>query len=335
MKRERNIVIAVYPGASLLDLSGPLGAFCVASDFGGACGSPVSYKCVLVSSRGGRVDTAEGVPLLTSSIGSLGRTVIDTLIVPGAHRLSDVTGDAELMRWVARRAPRCRRVCSVCIGSFLLAATGILNRRRATTHWNWSQLLAQRHPSIHVEPDAIFVRDGRIWSSAGATTGIDMALALIEEDCGRKVAISVARMLVVYLKRAGGQSQYSALLATQAESESDSFAELERWIAEHLKADLRIEALAKRVSMSVRNFARVYAQVRGRTPAKAVEAIRVDAARRRLEETDDRIDVIARDCGYSGEEQMRAAFSRTLKIPPRQYRKHFATSRRPSRPTLS
>jgi transcriptional regulator GlxA family with amidase domain len=193
----------------------------------------------------------------------------------------------------------------------------------------WARLLAQRHPNVRVEADAIFVRDGRIWSSAGVTTGIDLALALVEEDYGRKVAINVARMLVVYLKRAGGQSQYSALLAAQAESESDSFAELERWIAEHLTANLRIGALAERMNMSPRNFARVYVERRGRTPAKAVEAIRLDAARRRLEETGDRIEVIAQDCGYSGEEQMRAAFVRVLKTPPREYRKHFAASPRP------
>jgi transcriptional regulator GlxA family with amidase domain len=194
-----------------------------------------------------------------------------------------------------------------------------------TTH-----LLAQQHPDVKVEPDAIFVRDGRFWSSAGGTSGIDLALALIEEDCGRDTAISVARALVVYLKRAGGQSQYSALLATQAESESNGFAELERWVVENLKADLSIESLAERAHMSPRNFARRYAQKLGRTPAKAVEAIRLDAARRRLEETDARIDHIADECGYSGEEQMRATFVRVLKIPPREYRNRFATSKAPA-----
>jgi transcriptional regulator GlxA family with amidase domain len=187
-------------------------------------------------------------------------------------------------------------------------------------------LLATRHPQITVEPDAIFVRDGRVWSSAGVTTGIDLSLALIEQDAGREVAMHVARILVVYLKRAGGQSQYSALLAAQAQSESEDFAELERWIAEHLKGDLRVETLAERVHMSPRNFARVYAQKRGRTPAKAVEAIRLDAARRRLEETADRVETIAADCGFGSEEQMRATFIRILTIPPREYRKRFASS---------
>jgi transcriptional regulator GlxA family with amidase domain len=185
-------------------------------------------------------------------------------------------------------------------------------------------LLATRHPRVTVEPDAIFVRDGAIWSSAGVTTGIDLALALIEQDAGREVAMNVARILVVYLKRAGGQSQFSVLLAAQAEPDSESFSELERWIVEHLKSDLSVNALADRVHMSPRNFARVYAAKRGRTPAKMVEAIRVDAARRRLEETDDRIESIAEGCGFSSEEQMRCAFLRILRIAPRDYRKRFS-----------
>jgi len=227
---------------------------------------------------------------------------------------------------VGDRSPSCRRVCSVCIGSFLLAAAGVLDGRRAATHWLHAPLLAERHPRVTVEPDAIFIRDGAVWSSAGVTTGIDLALALIEQDAGRALAMKVARILVVYLKRAGGQSQYSALLAAQTESDSESFSELERWIAEHLKSDLRIDALSERVHMSPRNFARAYVAKRGRTPAKTVEAIRVDAARRRLEETDDRIETIAEDCGFGSDEQMRCAFLRILKIPPRDYRRRFSST---------
>ena len=327
LKPERRIAVAVYPGVSLLDLGGPLEAFRVASEFAGTRSRRLNYKCSVVSSRGGQVPTADGVPLITESIRSLDRIEIDTLIVPGAFLVEDVTRDVELIKWVAKRAPKCRRVCSVCVGSFMLAAAGLLNGRRAATHWMHTQLLARQYPDVKVEPDAIFVRDGRVWSSAGVTTGIDLALALIEEDSGRETAIGVARVLVVYLKRAGGQSQYSALLAAQAESESNNFAELERWIAENLRADLSIESLADRAHMSPRNFARMYAKKRGQTPAKAVEAIRIDAARRRLEETDARIETIADECGYSGEEQMRSAFVRVLRIPPREYRKRFATSK--------
>jgi transcriptional regulator GlxA family with amidase domain len=266
------------------------------------------------------------VELVTESVRSLGRDPIDTLIVPGAFAVDEVTRDRALVRWVRDRSPSCRRVCSVCIGSFLLAAAGVLDGRRAATHWLHAPLLAERYPRVTVEPDAIFIRDGAVWSSAGVTTGIDLALALIEQDAGRALAMNVARMLVVYLKRAGGQSQYSALLAAQTESDSESFSELERWIVEHLKSDLSVDALANRVHMSPRNFARLYAAKRGRTPAKTVEAIRVDAARRRLEETDDRIESIAEGCGFSSEEQMRCAFLRILTIPPRDYRKRFSST---------
>ena len=306
--KHRRVVITAYDGVSLLDLAGPLEAFRVATAFAGPCQSPVSYDCVVASIRGGPVKTADGVALVAKSMRSLSREPIDTLIVPGAFTVDDVTRDRALVQWVRRHAASCRRVCSVCVGSFLLAAAGVLDGRRAATHWMHAPLLATRHPRVTVEPDAIFVRDGMVWSSAGVTTGIDLALALIQQDAGRELAIRVARILVVYLRRSGGQSQYSALLAAQAESESETFSDLERWISEHLTSDLKVEALAERAHMSPRNFARAYAAKRGRTPAKAVEAIRVDAARRRLEETNDRIESIAGACGFSNEEQMRCAF---------------------------
>jgi len=324
--KYRQIVFVAYDGVSLLDLSGPLEAFRVAAAFARPKGSGGRYECRVLSARGGRVKTADGVELNTKSVRSLARKPIDTLIVPGAFVVDDVTGDHALIHWVMKNAPACRRVCSVCIGSFLLAAAGILDAHRAATHWMHAPLLASRYPGVTVEPDAIFVHDGKVWTSAGVTSGIDMALALIEQDAGRKAAIEVARILVVYLKRAGGQSQYSALLAAQAHSDSDAFSELELWIAENLKGDLWVEALAEKVHMSPRNFARVYAQMRGRTPAKAVEAIRIDAARRRLEETRDRVATIAEDCGFSDEERMRSAFIRNLRIPPREYRKRFAST---------
>jgi transcriptional regulator GlxA family with amidase domain len=322
---SRHIVFTAYEGVSLLDLSGPLEAFRVAADFALKERS-MSYECTVVSSRGGPVKTANGVELNAKSMRSIGNKPIDTLVVPGAFLVEDVTRDRALMRWIRKVAPRCRRVCSVCVGSFLLAAAGVLDGRRAATHWMHASLLASRHSNVTVEPDAIFVHDGTVWTSAGVTSGIDLALALIEQDAGREVAINVARILVVYLKRAGGQSQYSALLDAQSHSDSDRFNELEQWIAEHLKSDLRVEALADRVHMSPRNFARIYAQTRGRSPAKAVEAIRLDAARRRLEETTDRVETLAEACGFSGEEQMRLAFIRALGVPPRDYRKRFAST---------
>ena len=324
--KSRRIVFVTYKGVSLLDLAGPLEAFRVADAFSPQRGRRPTYECTVVSSRGGRVLTADGAELHTKPASSAAKKGIDTLVVPGGFLVDDVTRDRTLVQWIRKTAPECRRVCSVCVGGFLLAEAGILDGRRAATHWMHAPLLASRYPAVTVEPDAIFVRDGRVWSSAGVTSGIDLALALIEQDVGRKVAIDVARMLVVYLKRAGGQSQYSALLAAQAQSESDTFSELEQWIAEHLKVDLRVEALAEQVHMSPRNFARLYVKTRGRTPAKAVEAIRIDAARRRLEETSDRIETVADECGFSDEEQMRLSFIRVLGIPPREYRKRFAST---------
>jgi transcriptional regulator GlxA family with amidase domain len=322
---SRRIVFTAYDGVSLLDLSGPLEAFRVAAEFP-LKEQRTTYECIVLSARGGRVKTANGVDLDTKSARSISDKTIDTLVVPGALRVDYVTRDRALIQWVRKTAPTCRRICSVCIGTFLLAAAGILDGRRVATHWMHAPLLASRYPKVIVEPDAIYVHDRKVWSSAGSTSGIDLALALIEQDTGRKVAIKVARILVVYLKRAGGQSQYSALLNAQTHSESDPFNELEQWIAEHLRSDLRVKALADYVHMSPRNFARVYVQTRGRTPAKTVEAIRLDTARRRLEETTARIETIAGDCGFSGEEQMRLAFVRSLGIPPREYRKRFASA---------
>jgi transcriptional regulator GlxA family with amidase domain len=195
------------------DLAGPLEAFQVASGFGGAGESRTTYECSVVSTRGGPLKTANGVQLVTESVRSLGRDPIDTLIVPGAFAVEDVTRDRGLVRWVRDRSPSCRRVCSVCIGSFLLAAAGVLDGRRAATHWLHAPLLAERHPGAAVEPDAIFVRDGAVWSSTGVTTGIDLALALIEQDAGRDLAMEVARILVVYLKRAAASRSTARCLA--------------------------------------------------------------------------------------------------------------------------
>ena len=316
----RRIVFAVYDGVAL-DLSGPLEAFRIATD-----AARNAYECIVVSSHGGRVRTVSGVDLDTKSLRSVAGKPIDTLLAPGAFAVEDVTRDRTLIDWFRQTAPACRRVCSACNGSFLLAAAGILDGHRAATHWRQVSRLATEYPKVTVEPDAIFVHDRKVWTSAGGTACIDLALALIEQDVGRDVAIQVARAMVVYLKRAGGQSQYSALLDAQAHSESDKFVGLEQWIAEHLRTDLGVGALAQRVHMSPRNFARVYAQTRGRTPAKAVEAIRIDVARRRLEETTDRIETIAEHTGFTGEEQMRTAFIRSLGIPPREYRKRFAST---------
>ena len=320
------VAIAAYEGVSLLDLSGPLEALRITSTAADHSASGLKYDCTVVSVRGGTVMTADGVGIVTQPVTALDESAIDTLIVAGACSMDDVGRDRALIEWLRRRAPTTRRVCSVCIGAFLLAEAGLLKGRRAVTHWMHCGLLASRHPEIAVEPDAIYVQDGPIWTSAGVTAGIDLALALIEQDCGRAVAMHVARVLVVYLRRSGGQSQYSVLLASQTDSAGDAFGELERWIAENLTADLRVEGLADRVGMSPRNFARRYTETRRRTPARMVEALRVEAARRALEETGDRFKEVARRCGFSNEEQMRVAFVRHLGVTPRAYRHRFAAA---------
>jgi transcriptional regulator GlxA family with amidase domain len=327
------VVFIAYDGVSLLDLSGPLEAF-IAAGFSSPGIAPWPYECAVVSLTGGPVMTADGVELVTHSVRDFARKPIDTIIVPGAFAVEHVIRNAELIEWVRKRSSKCRRVCSVCIGAFFLAAAGLLDGRRAATHWLHCGRLAELFPSVKVEADSIFVRDGKMWTSAGVTSGIDLALALIEEDAGRECAMNIARVLVVYLKRAGGQSQYSALLSAQASAPSDMFSELDRWIAEHLKGDLSVDALARRVNMSPRNFARVYAAQRGRTPAKAVEAIRTDAARRYLEDSTDRIEVIALRCGFHSEEHMRATFVRNLGIPPVEYRMRFTRERAAPRSEL-
>src|ERR1700730_1455421 len=319
---SRRIVITAYDGISLLDLAGPLEASRVASTFGGPRGRLVTYECSVVSVRGGPVKTADGVALVTDSVRALSRMQIDTLIVPGAFLVDDVTRDRDLVQWVRKKAPTCRRGCSGCVGSFLLAAAGVLDGRRAATHWMHAPLLAASTSGCGARRDICARWQGVVFRRRDDGHRFGPR----PEDAGRQGAMNVARMLVVYLKRAGGQSHYSTLLAAQVQSESETFDSLDRWIAEHLKDDLRVGALAEQVHMSPRNFARAYAEKRGSTPANDVEAIRLATARRRLEETEDRIESVAEDSGFSNEEQMRCSFIRILGIPPREYRKRFATT---------
>jgi transcriptional regulator GlxA family with amidase domain len=318
------VVFVAFEGMSLLDLSGPLEAFTTVGlhpDYGG---EKAPYETHVVSAAGGPVKTSNGLTLMTAPLESLKGRAIDTLVVPGGPYAREIMADAKLAQWIKARAPKCRRVASVCTGSFLLAAAGLLKGKRAVTHWTYCNELQRQHPDIQVESDAIYVKDGNVWTSAGVTAGIDLALAMVEEDLGRDLAMLVARILVVYLRRTGGQSQYSVLLAAQSGTDADRFAALDRWIAENLAEDLRVERLAEKAGMSARNFARRYAEARKMTPARAVEALRVDAAKRALEETDERMPQIARRCGFSDEGQMRVAFARQVGISPIAYRTRFA-----------
>lgn len=227
------------------------------------------------------------------------------------------------MRKVRRLADRSRRVASVCTGAFILAQAGLLDGKRATTHWAACRELEDRFDGVELQPDAIYVRDGDVFSSAGVTAGMDLALALVEDDLGRDAALEVARWLVLFLKRPGGQSQFSAQLELQT-SDRDALRDLVAWIVEHPGADLSVPALAAQANMSPRNFARVFTKELGATPGVFVKRVRLEAARRRLEESDDGVETIAHHCGYGAAETMRRAFVRNLRVAPAEYRRRFA-----------
>jgi transcriptional regulator GlxA family with amidase domain len=231
--------------------------------------------------------------------------------------------DKEVTAWLRKVAPCVERLGSICTGAFLLASAGLLDGKRAATHWKWADELARRYKKTMVDPEPIFIRDGRTYTSAGVLAGMDLALALVEEDLGSPIALEVARELVMYLRRAGGQSQYSTALALQA-SDRKQIEELRCWAVDHLTADLRVENLAAQVAMSPRHFARVFSKSTGVTPARFIERIRVEAARRRLEECDDSMDKVARECGLGSAQALRRSFKRVLKVGPSEYPKRFS-----------
>jgi transcriptional regulator GlxA family with amidase domain len=247
---------------------------------------------------------------------------IDTLFVAGGEGVRAALRERRLVEYLARSAARARRVAGICSGAFLLAEAGLLAGRRATTHWASCGLLGRLYPDVRVEPDRIFVRDGNVYTSAGVTAGIDLALALLEEDHGRDLALAVARRLVVFLRRPGGQSQFSAQLASQL-AERPALRDLQLFIQEHPGAPHSVESLARRVGMSPRHFARLFARELGVTPARYVERVRVEAARRRLEDDAGRVEQVAHGCGFGSPETMRRAFLRTVRISPSEYRRRF------------
>ncbi|UQN69879.1 GlxA family transcriptional regulator [Burkholderia multivorans] len=320
MSSPRPILILAFPRAQLLDVSGPLQVFASVNELALERGRPAPYVPRIVAADAGPVETSSGVAVVADSLRSAARG-IDTLIVAGGKGVHAASRDARLVRWVRRQAARARRVASVCTGAFLLAEAGLLDGRRAVTHWTRCDELAARYPNVRVEADPIFIREGALWTSAGVTAGIDLALALVEEDLGRAVALDVARELVVFLKRPGGQAQFSAMLAMQRTD--DRFGELHAWIAEHLSADLSVPALAERARMSERSFVRHYRASTGRTPARAVEQIRVEAAQRLLGETGWPVKRIAARCGFGSEETLRRSFVRVLGVSPQEYRERF------------
>ena len=313
------------PGVEILDLVGPLQVFARASEMYSQAnpGSPPTYsvEVVTISSRCPVIANC-GLRITADRTSREVRGKIDTLLVAGGDAIEQNKIDPDAVRWLKRISARTRRVGSVCTGAMLLARAGLLDGRRATTHWNWCQTLIKRAPRAEIDPDPIFVRDGNVYTSAGVTAGMDLALALVEEDHGSRLALQVARNLVLYLRRPGGQSQFSAALSLQL-TDRKPLRELEGWVLDNLHKPLTVSLLAQRVAMSPRNFARVFTKEMKTTPAKFVERLRVEAARRRLEESQNSMETIADECGFGNVNSMRNVFQRTLKIAPGQYRRHF------------
>lgn len=321
IRRVRHIEILAFQDVQLLDVCGPLQVFASANDLAHEARTARPYELAVLSQR----------PLISASAGlsfaahvlSDSSGPIDTLIVAGGFGVHAACENADLIRWITARAAAARRVASVCTGAFLLATAGLLDGRRAVTHWQRCAEFARRFPQVHLEPDPIFIRDGKVWTSAGITAGIDLALALVEADLGRQVALAVARQLVMFLKRPGGQAQFSETLALQ--HGDTRFERLHAWIADHLRSDLSVGALADAASMSERSFVRHYSRATGVTPARAIEKIRVEAARQVLEQGLP-VKRVASRCGFRSEETMRRSFLRLLGVTPQTYRERFSSA---------
>ena len=330
IKHDRRglIVMLVFPGAEIIDIAGPLDILCA-----GPCVNKDDFvmaerhESLLVSEFGGAITTQpSGITIQTESLAALGRRKVDTLIIPGGYSMEDTLNRPELINWIQNVARRARRVISICTGAFLLGEAGILKGKRVTTHWRYIEELTLRYPDVVVEPDSLFVTDGNVYTSAGITSGMDLALHLVEEDWGSEAALTIARNWLLYAKRPGGQSQFSALLPKKS-SERESIASLQDWIMENLNADLSVATLAARLSMSPRHFARVFQSETGVTPAKYVETVRIEAARRWLEESSWSVETIADECGMRDSERLRRSFIRRLGVNPSDYRRRFEAGR--------
>jgi transcriptional regulator GlxA family with amidase domain len=320
-KPSRAIEILAFPGVQVLDVTGPLQVFASANEYVAKSGGEPPYRLRVVAKDGGTIMSSAGLALASEALTPIAEEV-DTLVVAGGPGVDASVADPEMIEWLRDRAGHARRVASVCTGAFMLAAAGILDGRRAVTHWSYCDTFGLRFPAVRVEADPIFLRDGPVWTSAGVTAGIDLALALVEEDLGRETALAVARYLVVFLKRPGGQAQYSAALSLQ--TAGDRFGALHRWMRANLEADLSLSALAAEAGMSERSFSRHYLEEIGVTPARVVERLRVEAARQMLTETRAPVKRIAQRCGFGSEETMRRSFLRLLASTPQDYRARFS-----------
>jgi transcriptional regulator GlxA family with amidase domain len=318
------IALVVYPNVQGLDLSGPLEMFARATRvLRDEQRAHPGYSVEVVGTEAGPLAASSGFRFLPDTTFRALRGPVDTLLVVGGTGVDALLGDQAIVEWLRRMAGRVRRIGSVCTGAFLLAEAGLLDGRTATTHWSRAAELARRYPNVRVEEDRIWVRDGNLYSSAGVSAGIDLALALIAEDLGAEVALSVARAMVVYLRRPGDQSQYSAPLRLQA-AQTPSVRELVAWATEHPASDLSVPALAKRAGKSPRHLTRIFRKELDVAPAEAVEQLRVEAARRALQQTDAGLEDVAARCGFGSAEVLRRTFLRTLHLTPSAYRARFS-----------
>lgn len=322
--KHRQIGIVAFPDAQSLDVTGPFEVFSFASctlRMLGVCEENI-YTLKVLADAPGPVKTMCGIQIVADEAYGDPNSNFDTLMIAGGV-VTEQLSNSKLLDWIKAMEPKVNRLASVCTGAFLLAESGLLDGCRATTHWHYCQELAKNYPSIKLEPDHIFVRDGHIFTSGGITSGIDLALAMVEEDWGQELALYVARFLVVFLKRPGGQSQFSTYLTCEASRRQD-LRELQTWIMAHTGEDLTVELLAQRMAMSPRNFARLFLAETGITPAKFVEMSRVDQARHLLETTQIAVETIAEKAGFKDPERMRRAFIRQLGVNPQNYRQRFS-----------
>ncbi|MFE0099757.1 GlxA family transcriptional regulator [Streptomyces sp. NPDC059009] len=318
--RGRTVLVLLFDDVQSLDVTGPVEVFAgAAAHFDDP---DATYRIRTASLDGAPLRTSSGLTLVPDHA-LADAPVPHTLLVPGGPGSREP--DPHLIEWLRVNAPHVQRIVSVCTGAILLAEAGLLDGRRVTTHWAHCETLARRHPAVTVEPDPIYVRDGKVATSAGVTAGIDLALALVEEDHGRDVALSVARYLVVFLRRPGNQAQFSAQLSAQT-ARREPLREVQQWITEHPGDDLSVETLAARARLSPRHFARAFQAETGMTPGKYVERVRVEHARRLLEDSHDGVEEISRACGYGTPEAMRRAFLKTLGAAPAEYRRRFQPS---------
>jgi len=320
-ERPHRVAVLGFPDAQILDITGPLEVFSRTArwlrDNGKTAG--LVYEIELLAREAGPLRTSGGLELIARAFRDV--DACDTLLVAGGIGWEAAAKDAETLDWLRSMAPRVQRFGSICTGAMLLAAAGLLGGRRVTTHWAYCDRLAAAAPGCEVEPDAIFVRDGELYTSAGVTTGMDMALELVEQDHGKAVAVAVAHELVIYRKRPGGQAQFSRFL--EAEQRQDRMGELQLWILDRLEEDLPLERLAAAAAMSPRHFSRRFKAELGVTPAAYVVRLRLEEARRRLESGAHSLKDVARTCGFADEQNLRRAFRKHVGVAPSEYRERF------------